>query len=696
MKLLFQCFVVFASLIYCFSVEPCLKWCNKSSLEQKKCLALKAAVPGICACVQKPDTKECLQAIKDGNADAITLDGGDIYEAGLINYNLHPIIAEDYGENDANCYYAVAVVKKGTGFSFKELKGKKSCHTGLGKSAGWNVPIGALISNGLLAWNGTSEETIESAVSRFFSASCVPGAEKELYPKLCQLCKKNCVRSHDEPYYDYEGAFQCLKDGKGDVAFVKHLTVQGADKDEYELLCEDGTRKPINEYKSCFFARIPAHAVVTRKDADLADKIWTYLEEARQKFPNLFKSSYYGGKNLMFKDSTVKLVKAPENMNSFFYLGAKYTSVIRSLTKTSDQKESRSTHGTIKWCYISHYEKNKCDAWSIASADDQGNAKIDCVKGESVEDCVGMIMRKEADAVTMDGGYIFSAGACGLVPVMSEVYEGDCSQPGKKGSYYAVAVVRKDSGLTWETLKGKKSCHTAFGRTAGWNIPMGIIAKDVGDCSFMNYFTKSCAPGADKNSNLCSLCRGSGLDPENKCSASGSEIYYGYSGAFRCLAEGAGDVAFVKQTTIPENTDGRNPADWAKNLKSSDFMLLCYNGQQKTAAPNDYANCNLAQTAAHAVMTRPESRNDVVRFLKEQQEKFGKNGSEKESFQMFKSETKDLLFKDSTICLSEIPPDQNYKNFLSEEYYNAILGLKKCSHTADIWKACTFHTCQQS
>ena len=37
---------------------------------------------------------------QDGEADAVTLDGGDIYKAGLKNYDLHPVYAEDYGEGN--------------------------------------------------------------------------------------------------------------------------------------------------------------------------------------------------------------------------------------------------------------------------------------------------------------------------------------------------------------------------------------------------------------------------------------------------------------------------------------------------------------------------------------------------------------------------------------------------------------------
>ncbi|KAJ4945461.1 hypothetical protein JOQ06_023146, partial [Pogonophryne albipinna] len=438
-----------------------------------------------------------------GEADAITLDGGDIYTAGLNNYNLEPIIAEDYGTSSETCYYAVAMVKKGTTFGIKGLQGKKSCHTGVGKSAGWNIPVGTLVSMNLIQWSGVEDPPVEDG-------DCAPARGS----KLCQLCRGDCSWSHNEPYYGYAGAFQCLKDGAGDVAFVKHLTVPDSKKQDYELLCKDDTRAPIDDYRTCHRARAPAHAVVSRKDAQLADLIWNSLNSV-QDFQLFSSENYAPSKKLMFKDSTVRLVRLPASTDSFLYLGAEYMSIVRSLKK----EPARSASSAIKWCAVGHAETTKCDMWSFIS-----------------EECVKKMMRKEADAMAVDGGQVYTAGKCGLVPAMVEQYSADfCSNPGGTASYFAVAVVKKSSGLTWDTLESHRSCHTGLGRTAGWNIPMGQIHKQTRDCDFTKFFSSGCAPGSDPSSPFCSQCAGSGntVGDESKCSASAEEQYNGYAGALR-------------------------------------------------------------------------------------------------------------------------------------------------------------------
>ncbi|WP_289449375.1 hypothetical protein, partial [Klebsiella pneumoniae] len=192
---------------------------------------------------------------------------------------------------------------------------------------------------------------------------------------------------------------------------------------------------------------------------------------------------------------------------------------------------------------------------------------------------------------------------------------------------------------------------------------MGHIHKRTNDCDFTKFFSSGCAPGADPTSPFCTQCVGSRktVGDESKCKASADEQYYGYAGAFRCLVEGAGDVAFIKHTIVGENSDGNGPT-WAAGVNSADYELIC---PGKGPVPvSDFLSCNLAKVPAHAVVTRPESRGDVVRVLQDQQAKFGNSGSDS-SFRMFQSKGgKNLLFKDSTKCLQEILSGMSYQQFL--------------------------------
>lgn len=73
------------------------------------------------------------------------------------------------------------------------------------------------------------------------------------------------------------------------------------------------------------------------------------------------------------------------------------------------------------------------------------------------------------------------------------------------------------------------------------------------------------------------------------CRRDASEDYYGATGAFRCLVEGGGHVAFVRHTTVSENTGGKKRDWWARNTLNDDFELLCPDGK----CQNDIMNCRI-------------------------------------------------------------------------------------------------------
>ncbi|XP_018410833.1 PREDICTED: saxiphilin-like [Nanorana parkeri] len=820
-----------------------VQWCTISHLEQKKCNDLVGScnVPDITlACVYRSSTENCMAAIKDGQADAMFLDSGDVYKASLDHYNLKPIIAEPYslhreltkclkhrqeslggdkmvkgryipqcdekgnyhpvqchastgycwcvnangekieGTNTTpvqtpptcpsqvltkclkerqealggkriaigryipqcdeqgnyrpmqchgstgycwcvnaigekiegtntppgntqptcqshdwdTCHYAVAVVKNSSTFQFGQLKGKRSCHSGLSKTDGWNAPVNVFVEKKLLPWDGLAKGSIERAVSKFFSASCIPGATET---NLCKQCigeeEKKCKSSHDEPYYGDHGAFRCLQEDKGDVAFLKNTALPDEHSGVYELLCPDNTRKPLNKYKECNLGKVPADAVVTRKAGDKTKDINDFLLEAQKKKCKLFGSPH--GKDLMFDDSTTHLAPLPSEIDAFFFLGVKWYNAMKALTE--DVKLP--SKNKVRWCTINKPEMMKCKDWAAVS----GGA-IACTEASCPEHCVKQILKGEADAVTLDVQYMYMALMCGLLPAVEEYPNKDdfhpCQIPGSTikdfGTKRAVALVKKSNkDIKWNNLKGKKSCHTHVGDIPGWVIPAGLISNQNDNIDIESFFGESCAPGSDTNSKLCKLCIG---DPENpkastRCSLSDKEAYYGNEGAFRCLVE-KGDVAFVPHTVVFANTDGKNPAEWAKDLKSEDFEILCLDGSR--APVTNYRGCNLSGLPPRAIVTREESVSDVVRILINQQSLYGRNGFEKDMFQMFSSaKGQNLLFNDETQCLIEFDrqPKDIMEDYFGVRYYTAVYSASRSAVPSELIPACTFKHC---
>ncbi|KAF4117925.1 hypothetical protein G5714_002478 [Onychostoma macrolepis] len=633
-----------------------VKWCATSQNEWNKCQHLATKSPEL-ECHLKYSVFECMRSIRTGDADAMTVDGEHMYLAGLLPYRFRPIIAE---HTKKKCCYAVAVVKKDTDFTINDLKGKTSCHSCYRRPGGWNIPIGRLVAQNKIPWDGLDDMPLEKAVSQFFSSSCIPGISRARYPNLCQACQGDCSCSHNEKYYSDEGALQCFKSGHGQVAFVCQDAIPPSERQNYQLLCMDGSRKSVEEYKDCYLAKEPRRAVVSRMDAD-SQQIYKVLKQIPDS--ELFSSAAFGDKDLMFSDSASELLELPKSTDSFIFLRKDYYEAMRALREGNTPAPS--LHRRIEWCTVSHAEHRKCDSLMIPG--------LDCIRASSVEDCIKKIMRGEADAIAVDSGHVYIAGKCGLVPVMVEQYNQEsCDNGGssqwhirqartvggthvfmiRRSETYVVAVVHKGSGVTWNSLKGRKSCHTGLNTDAGWNVPLSVICGNRADCNLYNFFSKGCAPGADPQSNMS-------------------------------LAEKTGEVAFIKHTTVVEYMDGSGP-DWARDLKSDDFELICPESPNESVKHTDYDKCHLAKVPAHAVITREDARADVVNFL---------NKAQADSDRLFKSEGKrNLLFSDSTKCLQEIT--ESVEDFLTKNHVDMIERTYATGQGApDLVKACNLTFC---
>ena len=145
-----------------------------------------------------------------------------------------------------------------------------------------------------------------------------------------------------------------------------------------------------------------------------------------------------------------------------------------------------------------------------------------------------------------------------------------------------------DSTDPFAELAGQASCHTGWLKSAGMLIPMGYFigqgyAEVIGDDDDIESLRNTIFNHFSDDASI----------PE-----SGS-LYYGYSGALRCLSEGEGAVAFAKDSTVDSDcaADDAERESW------------CLERDRYVALPA------FGQAPSHPLMYQPDSIDAETRDL---------------------------------------------------------------------------------
>jgi melanoma-associated antigen p97 len=731
--------LVFAFIIYLSNAARPTRWCVFNTAEEIKCnqlrleldkaktanTTLRTLLPETFQCIRTFDVFTCMAMIERDEADLINLDSGLAYFSGRV-HNMMPIMAEDYGYAPSSVgvrptYYSVAMFKSDDQVTLTNLNQKTACFSTIGMSAGWVFPIGQLLRKNYITVDQCN--AIVKSVAGFFKGLCLPGSLTSFYnpfgnnpTSVCDLCSgKNeefCATSDD--YAGYDGAFKCVAAGNGQLTFLRHDTIAqmtGPDMnnnqsayppENFRLLCPDGTSNTVDSFETCNWGEVTSNVIMTSavRDPETLDSYKSFLLLIEQLFGptgtstskfKLFRSesSYPEAdvfkqtltrRNLMFTDMTKKF-KDIGDETYYTWVGTDFPSLLNEM--------NRCPSNTIRWCLTSLAEKFKCEDMIMAFKAKELRPEMDCLYGGNTTNCMDMIWRGDADLINLDAGDIYIAGRrYGLVPIAAEDY-GDMSM-----QFKVVAAARKtDKYTTLFNMRGKRACQPGINRGDGWIIPLNIYIETEQflptDCSiFRNIgelFSRSCIPGALDSEynpnvrpiNLCEACGGGGF---RKCQRNGEEQYYGASGAFRCLVEKGGDVAFVRHLTVRDNTDGRNHAIWARNRRSDDYELMCKDGRRLNV--DRFAECHLGYVPSNAIVTSadksPIDKEIMWNLLNYGQQFFSSDIDG--DFHMFDSGIwyTDLIFTDAAVRLMKIPKErQNYKAWLGESFLAQIENLQK-------------------
>lgn len=257
----------------------------------------------------------------------------------------------------------------------------------------------------------------------------------------------------------------------------------------------------------------------------------------------------------------------------------------------------------LKWCVDNNLAACN-EAAAILRAQDTNPLNVECVQPpEGAESCVNYlkndVFEPFADFTRANGvNQHMSFRRHGLKAVVSEDDNGAFVS-----GYTAIAVVRTNDNTINQLsdLRGKNACMTAYGRTSGWQFPVGnlinsgimeVVAARPNEPndeeSVEVFFNNVCAPGSP-GQRLCSACH-------DTCSNGNFPVgvpadrYEGYDGAYLGLQEGACDVAFTK---------------YQGYYDSSQYSILGPSGKCPLLDYNE-DRCNLGKNSAPVIVLDPE------------------------------------------------------------------------------------------
>ncbi|XP_039687137.1 serotransferrin [Medicago truncatula] len=270
--------------------------------------------------------------------------------------------------------------------------------------------------------------------------------------------------------------------------------------------------------------------------------------------------------------------------------------------------------GGVRWCAVRD-EVKECQSFVGVISQLTGYV-WKCIQKEKAQDCLESIKKGEADLVNLEAGLAYIAFInYSMKAIANEIYYD------RSKTYEAVAVVNRrvcenNEKISLMDFKGHKSCHGGYSTVAGWNYPINHI-KNLFNDEKMNdkeiatsFFSRLCAPSEVEGFDTCNVC---GKENET-CNETG--LYYGHSGAFRCLVEELGDIAFVKgDTALFYSMEGPHNQSWStKSLR--DFMYLCPKGGCREI--NGYpADCSFGTVSANVIMAHNSMPNKKRMYVLE-------------------------------------------------------------------------------